>query len=110
GGSMSPISTRRIAALVVVGMAMLLVPAAGASAAPFTVNPNPVNFNAAPGDTSLRNVIVTNNGTRTVDIRRFILSGSAAGFHVVGDLCPHVPPGGRCGFRVTYTASSNPAA
>lgn len=105
---MSLITMRRIAALfAVAAAAMLVAPVAGASAAPFTVDPNPINMRAAPGETAQRAVLVTNNTTTTTDIRLLVLPGGEA-FRVAGGLCPHVAPGGRCAMRIAYTATNQP--
>lgn len=102
---MKRIIQRRLAALILVAAAAFLVPAAGAAAAPFTVEPNPVNLSAAPGQTVEKRILITNNTGRQGDIRLIVLPGGEA-FRTSDKACSHVPAGGRCDVLVFYTATN----
>jgi hypothetical protein len=103
---MKRIILRRLAAAVPVAAAALLVPVAGASAAPFTVNPNPITLGAAPGQSAHRQIIITNNLGRQVDINLNVLPGGEAFTTSSDKACSHVPANGRCDVTVFYTATN----
>jgi hypothetical protein len=102
---MKPITLRRLAAAVPVAAAALLVPVAGASAAPFTVAPNPIVLSAASGETTIKSIKITNNTGREADIRLTVLPGGEA-FDAFDKECAHVQPNAVCVPRIRYTATN----
>jgi hypothetical protein len=103
---MKRINQRRLAAAISVAAAAFLVPAAGAAAAPFTVDPIPIPLSAATGASSHMQIIITNNLSRQVDINLIVLPGGEAFSTSSDKACSHVPPNGRCDVTVFYTATN----
>jgi hypothetical protein len=102
---MKRIIQRRLVVVIPAAAAAFLVPAAGAVAAPFTVDPNPITLSAAPGESAHRQIIITNNTGRQVDINLIVLPGGEAFTTSSDKACSHVQPNGRCDVTVFYTAT-----